>query len=553
MIALHLTNFTIIDELSLEFNSGMTVLTGETGAGKSIIIDAIQLALGERLDAKIVREGCEKSTIALTFDISENSFAKSWLIEKELQADNECILQRTISQEGKSRAFINGIPTTLQLLSELGALLINIQGQHQQRTLVKKDVQLEIIDQYGQHAAYLSQIAVIAQKWQDTKKRYDILIKKSEDTQSQSEFLRFQLAEFEQLALRDNEVEELDQEHKLLSNSEKLLTHCHAVSNIIAENNQSTQQQLSQCLRHLEDIKSLSSNLSNAYDLLTNAVVHVDEAYDEIKRYQQHIDLNPARLSNIETRLSAIHAFSRKHRIPSKELKSLETKLLQDLHALENTDSHLSALKDQLSDLENQYQSIAKQLTSARINTAAKLNHLITRDMQLLNMQGGVFEIALLPIQECIPNALGQERAEFLVSANTGQRLQPLAKVASGGELSRISLAIQVNTAKMMQTPALIFDEIDTGIGGATADIVGHLLQKLSHETQVFCITHLPQVASKASHHLKVEKYIKHNQTFTTVRSLTKSERIDEIARMLGGITVTQESLDHAKVLLLSS
>lgn len=553
IIALHLTNFTIIDALDLEFKSGMSVLTGETGAGKSIIIDAIQLALGERLDTKVVREGCDKSTITLTFDISNNSAAKSWLQEHELLSENECILRRTISHDGKSRAFINGTPATLQLLSELGALLIKIQGQHQQQALTQKNSQLDIIDQYGNLTPLLNEIAITAQRWNQAKKDYDSLFQKSRDAKSQLDFLRFQLAEFEKLGLKENELDQLDLEHKKLSNADTLLTNCHAVMDLISDQDNNLHDQINHCLHRLETIKKFDPALNNAYELLNAALIQMVEVEHEIKHYQEQIDLNPHRLQEIESRLSAMYELARKHRIQVKELKAFETKLLSELHSLENPDSKLQILSEQLSNLEKQYRTAANSLSSKRKKYAEKLSKLITRDIQSLNMQGGKFQITLHPINDPSPNPLGQERAEFLVAANTGQRLQPLSKVASGGELSRISLAIQVNIAKTIETPVLIFDEVDTGIGGATADIVGRLLQRLSAETQVFCITHLPQVASKAKQHLKVEKYVKQKQTFTTVKTLNPEERIDEIARMLGGLEISKESLEHAKVLLATA
>ncbi len=550
IISLHLTNFTIIDQLELEFETGMTVLTGETGAGKSIIIDAIQLALGARLENKIVREGCDKSTITLGFDISNNVVAKAWLVERDLLAEDECIIRRTISSDGKSRAFINGEPAILQSLSELGEILINIHGQHQQQALVKKDSQLTLLDHYGKHDDLLKQIHEISQQWHETKKQFDVLTLKITDAKAQDEFLRFQLAEFEKLALCNDEIDLLDHEHKKLSNAEHILKNCNDVSSLISENENCLQDQLNCCLHNLGQIKNLDNNLANAYELLNNALMQVDEANYEIKHYQQQIDLNPKKLQEIETRLSMIHELARKHRIPVKELKTFEMKLIADLDALEHSDVLIQKFTLQLTELENKYKIFAAQLSQQRQKTAKELSTLITKDIQTLNMKGGKFEIALTPLSETTPNELGQERAEFLVAANTGQRLQPLAKVASGGELSRISLAIQVNTAKQMQTPALIFDEIDTGIGGATADIVGQLLQRLGTETQVFCITHLPQVASKAQHHFKVEKQVKQKQTFTHVRLVSAEDRIEEIARMLGGVTLTKESLQHAKVLL---
>lgn len=550
IISIHLTNFTIIDELDLEFKSGMTVLTGETGAGKSIIIDAIQLALGARLENKIVREGCDKSIITLTFDVKSNPAAKLWLEERDLLAGDECVLRRSITQEGRSRAFINGQPTTLQSLHELGSLLINIHGQHQNQSLTKKDSQLIMLDLYGKHEKILAEIKTIAQDWHRIKKQYDVLLQNTQDANNRREFLQFQLAEFEKLALQDNEIEELNNEHKKLSNAENLLQNTQHAIAIMSESDCSLQDQLNHCLSSLAQVKSLDNSLDSAYELLNNALVQIEEANHEIRHYQDQVDLNPERLQDIETRISHIHDLARKHRVPAKELPLIEYQLTTELNTLNNSDENLTQLQKQLSELEQTYTERAAKLSKKRQKTAKALSTLITSDIQSLNMKGGQFNIDLSPLIETIPNAMGQERAEFLVAANTGQSLQPLAKVASGGELSRIGLAIQVNTSKQMQTPALIFDEVDTGIGGATADIVGQLLKRLGADTQVFCITHLPQVASKAHQHLKVQKAVKQKQTYTSVTSLSKEEKVQEIARMLGGVDITKESLEHAKVLL---
>jgi DNA repair protein RecN (Recombination protein N) len=550
IISIHLTNFTIIDTLDLEFKSGMTVLTGETGAGKSIIIDAIQLALGARLESKVVREGCDKSTITLTFDVKDNAIAKAWLKERDLLAGDECILSRSITQEGRSRAFVNGQPTTLHSLNELGSLLINIHGQHQHQSLIKKEFQLNMLDLYGKHEKLLAEVKSIADDWHGARKHYDALLQNSQGANNRREFLQFQLTEFEKLALRDNEVEELNNEHKQLCNAENFLRNSQQAMAIITDSENSLQDQLNHCLSSLVQVKSSDDSLAAAYELLNNALVQIEEASHEIRHYQDQVDLNPERLQEIDARMAIIHNLARKHRVPAKELQAIETRLTEELNSLDNFDEKLEELQKQLTKSEQAYAERAAKLSKKRQDTAKNLSALITSDIQSLNMKGGQFSIALNQLTETTPNVSGQERAEFLAAANTGQSLQPLAKVASGGELSRISLAIQVNTSKRMQTPVLIFDEVDAGIGGATADMVGCLLQRLGMETQVFCVTHLPQVASKAQQHLKVQKTVKQGQTFTSVSLLNQNEKIHEVARMLGGLNITKESLEHAKVLL---
>ncbi len=550
ILSLHLVNFTIISELHLEFDKGMSVLTGETGAGKSIIIDAIQLALGARLESKVVREGTQKSIISLHFDISKNQPARQWLSDKDFLAEDDCILRRTINKEGRSKAFINEHPVTLQTLSELGEMLLNIHGQHQHQSLIQKEKQLQMLDRFGDHEKQVATVYQVARQWHNLKKTYDGLLKTSSTQNQQKEFLQFQLAEFEKLSLEENEVSLLDDEHRQLTHCEDIIEAVNQVHCLLTEEDTCVSQQLNYSISKLEPIANLNSELSNALEQLNSILIQVEEVSQDIRRQLDSVQANPERLAFIENRLSKIHDLARKHHVSAKDLLDHQQNLQESYDALDNSEATLDKLTQALKVSEAQYLEASIKLSAARKKTAKKLSDLITKDIQSLNMKDGQFHIKIQPLEQSIPNLHGQERLEFQVAANLGQSLQPLSKVASGGELSRISLAIQVNLAQKMQTPVLIFDEVDTGIGGATAEIVGLLLQKLAKDTQVFCITHLAQVASKANHHFRVSKQSDGQQTYTQVNALSKDETIEEIARMIGGIKLTKASLEHAKSLL---
>lgn len=548
---LSIQHFTIIDVLELEFKSGMTVLTGETGAGKSILIDALMLALGGRGDSNMIRQGEERCTISANFNIQKLAVAKQWLAEHELTSDDECVLRRIITSDGRSRAFINGQATPLQQLRELGSLLVSIHGQHEHQTLLKPDKQRLLLDAYAGHTALIKKVQTLYNQWRTAQDELANLQAQAEQRQARQELLAYQTQELAKLNLQENEIKELDVEQRQLANADRLLNSCQQLLTMLAEQDEGN------VLSLLNSAQIQTSNLQNIdpqfnaiNELLNSAEIQINEAISELRHYFAGVELNPERLAWVENRLSAIHEFARKHRVHPEELIPLQNRLTAELKQLENSDAAINALQKQINVLSQDYQTAAQELSNSRKNAAEKLSPLIETSMQQLNMPGGRFSVQFMANADNQPASYGLEKIEFLVSTNPGQVLQPLAKIVSGGELSRISLAIQVLTAQTDTTPTLIFDEVDVGIGGGTAEIVGRLLRKLAKSTQVLCVTHLAQVAAQSQQHLQISKSTNKNITQTFVRSLTQTDKIQEIARMLGGIKITQQTLAHAKEML---
>ncbi len=545
---LSIQNFALINQLDLEFNSGMTVLTGETGAGKSILIDALLLALGDRADTKVIQNGCDRCAISASFAIHQLPVAEEWLQAHELANDDNCILRRTISADGRSRGFINGQPVPVQLLRELADLLVSIHGQHEHQALLKPDQQRILFDAYAGHGTSVTKVQQLYSQWRKTQEELTSLKTQNEHRNSRLEFLSFQVEELLQLNLQQDELIKIDQEHRQLANAEHLLASAQQAALLLAEqedNNALGLLHKAQTL--LLAKKGIDRKLDNAAELLHNAIIQTEEAFAELSHYCDRMSLDPERLQWVEQRLGAIHDVARKHRITPKQLIPLQQQLQQELEQLLNSDSRLQELENKLAELAIQYQKAAETLSAQRQKAAQHLAPAIEKYLQQLGMPGGRFVVHFEPNANNQFAAHGLERIEFHVSANPGQPLQPLGKVASGGELSRISLAIHTLTAQNNATPTLIFDEVDVGIGGGTAEIVGRLLRKLSDSSQVLCVTHLPQVAALGQHHFQVGKTIRDNSTHTEVKALDKKAKINEIARMLGGVKITDQTLAHAK------
>lgn len=547
-----LNNFAIIENLDLPLQKGMTVITGETGAGKSIIIDALELALGNRLDSKVMLTGQERTDINCCFDIKNNLQAKNWLREHELLNDDfECVLRRTITQDGRSRCFINGQPMTLQNLAELGSFLVYVNGQHQQHYLLKREQQRALLDEYAGHDTLVVTVNSLYQQWSDCNKKIAAIIEQSNTAQQRQEFLQYQLKEFEKVALKDNEVSELTEKHKQLANADYTLQHSITALNYLAENEGNNAIDfIQQALKALHGDKIPQTQLANCFSLLNSSLVQLQEARDDLQIYIEKIENNPASLEQIENRLAVIHDLARKHRVPAEQLVILQEQLQQELSALQHSDENLQELQTTLTTLEKNYFTAAEKLSTSRKKFSTLLNKLVTENMQLLGMKGGEFAIALQKEESKQPQANGLEKIEFLVSANPGMPLQTLQKVASGGELSRISLAIQVIIAKKVAIPTLIFDEVDVGIGGKTAEIVGKMLRELGQTAQIICITHQAQVAANAHQHLRVEKTTHKNKTKTMIEALAYEDRVQEVARMLGGIQITEQTRAVAQEML---
>ncbi len=547
---LHIRHFTIIDDLALDLADGMTVLTGETGAGKSIVIDAIEFALGQRITTAVVRPGSERAEITLSFDVSCIPLAKAWLIEQGLDNGEECLVRRLVSQDGRSKSFINDTPVTLARMKELASLLINIHGQHEFQTLVRPAEQRQLLDQYGDTEILNAKLNEIFKNWQEKQAEYEALLASNHEAKSRADYLSFQLQELTELNLTVAELKQLEQEHKRLSHSESLLASCRGALDLLNEQENSVLNQLAQVAQQLEPMQNYAEQLKEIIALINNATIQAEEAGSELQHFLSQIELSPERLQEVDQRLSCAYDLARKHRVEVAELPELTKQMSEEFERLTHYDETLARLEARLAELVKNYDAQAKKLSKQRAKTAKQLSQQITANMQTLGMPGGVFSIELEAKEAEQLHLNGRERVNFLVSANPGQKLQPLGKVASGGELSRISLAVQVITTQQSNTPTLVFDEIDVGIGGATADIVGTLLRKLAGQAQVFCITHLAQVAAKGHQHLQVQKSVQKGQTLSTLIQLDKKARVAELARMTGGSKITEQTLAHAEEML---
>ncbi|MEE9326610.1 MAG: DNA repair protein RecN [Cocleimonas sp.] len=549
---IYLKDFAIIEKLDLELKSGMTALTGETGAGKSILIDAIGLVLGDRADSGVVRHSADKAEITLSVDIDDTPSAKNWLHQQDLideDMDDQCILRRVIYASGKSRAWINGSPCNLTLLRQLGEQLVDIHGQHEHQSLMKTGMQRTLLDDYAENQSLLNKVAKKYTDWKSLKEKYDLLSQHNSSHQDKLDLLSFQIQELDELNLAKNETSQLDEEYSRLSNAEQLIEQTsQSVLKLYDNDEQSIYSSISEVLQTIDAARQVDPTLIEPYEMLQNAQILIQEATDSLRRYQESVGLNPERLDLVSKRLSTIHDLSRKHQTTSENLHSKWVSLQQQLDELNSDEYNIDALQISLQKSEENYLVTAKKLTKVRQKFALKLSAGVTKAMQTLGMEGGKFQISLNTNESITLH--GKDTIEFLVSANPGQPLKSLQKVASGGELSRISLAIQMIAAQKITLPALIFDEVDSGIGGGIAEVIGQQLRQLGSKRQVLCVTHLPQVASQAHNHYMVTK-TKHSQTTTTgMNILSEKSRTTEIARMIGGIEITQSTMNLAEEML---
>ncbi len=547
---LQIRNFALVESLELSFEQGMSVLSGETGAGKSILLGALGLTLGDRADSGVVRHGSERAEIAATFSTDSLPAVTAWLQEHELDMDGECILRRTINAEGRSRAFINGQPAPLQMLRELGEQLVDIHGQHAHQSLLKREVQRQQLDDYANHAPLLKQTATSFQQWQQLQQEFEVLQRLAGERDSRLELLRYQVEELEALQLAADEIAALDEEHSKLANVSRLQEGAQGAAVQLYENDETALvSQLERMLRQLQALQEIDPGLAAANELLEGAAIQAREAAGELRHYIDALDNDPQRLNSVEQRLGVIHELARKHRVEPEQLPELLEQLQQELTQLENAGTRLDGLQAEIDTTLADYQMAADKLSKGRSKAAQKLSELISKNMRQLGMGEGHFSIALSPI-EAVASAHGQETVEFQVSANPGQPLRPLNKVASGGELSRISLAIQVITAGKGGIPTLIFDEVDVGVGGGVAEMVGRELRTLGGEHQVLCVTHQPQVAAQGHHHFYISKSTDKGNTRTTVEVIEDEQRVAEVARMSGGIAISEQTLSHAREML---
>ncbi|WEJ21013.1 DNA repair protein RecN [Pseudomonas sp. SD17-1] len=554
LVHLSVHNYAIVEHLDLELARGMSVITGETGAGKSIMLDALGLTLGDRADSGVVRPGADKADILATFDLGEIPEARAWLAERDLDTDGPCILRRVITAEGRSRGYINGTPCPLGDLKALGELLIDIHSQHEHQSLLKTDTHRRLLDEYAGATDLARQVQLAAQRWRQTRQELERLSNSGDEQRAQHQLLSYQLEELENLNLGENELELLEQEHKNLTNAEALFGICRQVIDHCSESDSgNVLSALTVSLNRLTAVQNAPKALAEAANMIASAQIQVEEAVGELNRFLDHFDADPARLQQLEERLDALYTLARKHRVHPSELADLQQRLMEELEGLNANDESIARLGDELAAYARHYQEKASELSRLRQQAATQLAGAVELEIQRLGMPGGRFSIELRPNsgEDLLPQGL--EQVELLVSANPGQPLKALAKVASGGELSRISLAIQVITAQTSRIPTLVFDEVDVGIGGPTAEIVGQLLRRLGERGQVLTVTHLPQVAAQGHHHLFVHKVRNSDATHTAVASLGKRERVEEVARMLGGIDLTKESLAHARKMVVTS
>ncbi|WP_263264468.1 DNA repair protein RecN [Pseudomonas sp. RIT-PI-S] len=554
LVHLSVHNYAIVEHLDLELERGMSVITGETGAGKSIMLDALGLALGDRADSGVVRPGADKADILATFDVSEIPDARAWLAERDLDTDAHCILRRVITSEGRSRAYINGTPSPLGDLKALGELLIDIHGQHEHQSLLKPDTHRRLLDEFAGASDLARQVGLAAQRWRQTRQEINRLSSTSDEQRARHQLLSYQLEELENLALGENELDELEQAQKNLANAEGLFATSRQVVEQCADSDSGNiLDALGACLNRLTAVTNPPRALQEAANLLSSAQIQVEEAVGELNRFVDNFEADPARLQLIEERLDTIYTLARKHRVQPAEVVALHQKLFDEVESLAACDESIERLEGELAAFARHYQEKAGELSALRGEAAQRLASAVEEEIHRLGMPGGRFLIELKPHDGSDLHPNGLEAVELKVSANPGQPIKSLAKVASGGELSRISLAIQVITAQTSRTPTLVFDEVDVGIGGPTAEIVGQLLRRLGDRGQVLTVTHLPQVAAQGHQHLFVHKLRGSDETRTAVRSLAKAERIEEVARMLGGVDLTKESLAHARKMVVSA
>ena len=546
-------NFAVVKSLDIEFHNGMTAITGETGAGKSIALDALSLCLGSRADANWVRPGQEKPEISAVFTLAADSPAYQWLISNEFDTDEDCVLRRVIQRDGRSKAWINGTPVPLSQQKSLAPLLVNIHGQHEHQLLLKEDHQLSLLDSYARHQHLLDKVQEDYRNWASVEKQYQHYQQQKEELEAQRQLLEYQVNELNEFALTDGEFEELDQKHKRLSNSKVLLEAGVFALNALYEGEHNNAAGLVQSAsQRLEEAAEMDTALTPINQLLQQAKVHIEEAALELRQYQDDLELDPGELQIVEERLSTAINLAKKHQIPGAELSQQHKKLISELNSLEQAGEHAEQLDEERQQARKTYRDSAQKLSNSREQAAKELSQKISQSMHELNMPHGRFVIQVEHDASARATRLGTDQVDFLVTTNPGQPIQSLNKVASGGELSRISLAIQVMTATQKTVPTMMFDEVDVGVSGPTAAIVGSMLQKLGKTSQVICVTHLPQVAAKAHHQLQVSKTTDGAETETAVTALSNEQRVIELARLLGGDKVTDMAKANAKELLAS-
>lgn len=548
---LQIRDFAIIDAIELELRPGLTVLTGETGAGKSILVDALQLLAGGRAGAEVVRHGSERAEVSGTFDLAQAPRElKQWLEEQSLGGSEDLIIRRVVAADGRSRAYLNGQSVPLQLLREAGNILIDIHGQHEFQSLMRAAAQRELLDGYGKQESLVAQVGIAHRVWHEILNRTLDLETKARDRDAKLELLRYQVQELNALQLKEGELASLTEERARLSNRGRLAEGTQAALQQLFENEEgSAHAGVSRALQSLRGLASVDTKLAAIVPILEEASIQITEAARALEHYRETLDVDSARQDEVERRLAAIEELARKNRVPPEGLVERAEQLAKELEGLERAELDLAVLRRDLAAALESYRAQAQQLSARRVTAGRALAKDITTRMQTLGMAGGRFQVDVTQDGNADPAQHGIDQIDFKVTANPGQPLRALAKVASGGELSRLSLAVQVSCAAR-ETRCMVFDEVDSGIGGAIAEIVGKELRSLGARGQVLCVTHLPQVGSQGHHHLRVTKLTDGRTTRTALTELSTGDRVEEIARMLGGVEVTAKAREHAKEML---
>lgn len=542
---LAIRDFVIVDAIELEFSSGFTVFTGETGAGKSILIDALALSLGGRGDASMVREGAQKADISAEFTV--NAETSVWLANNDFTSeDGQLIIRRVIDNAGRSKAYINGITASATQLRELGEFLVDIHGQHAHQSLLKGDAQRALLDQQGNLQAQTAEVGKLFKHWRTLAKQREEFELNAKNILQERERLEWQVGELDKLQLKAGEWDEINQEHSRLAHAASLLEGAQEAANLISESDHPLLSQVSAVLQRLAKLEEFDAHLKPITEALDSARINLQECSYALNDYLGRVELDPARLRDVEQRVESLHSAARRFHVQPEQLIEEFQDLQKQLAQLSGA-SDMEGLKKQEEQAYQHYLHAAKELSNKRQAVAKDLGAAVTTAMQDLSMSGGRFEVAL---QTCEPSATGIEQVEFLVAGHSGVQARPLAKVASGGELARISLAISVIASCATATPTLIFDEVDSGIGGAVAEVVGRLLRRLGQDRQVLCVTHLPQVASQGNQHFEVSKSQDNGRTTSHIAALDSKQRVEEIARMLGGLEITATTRKHARELL---
>ena len=547
--ALTIQDLAVVRQLDIEFDAGLTILTGETGAGKSILIEALGLALGDRADSSMVRHSAERASVSATFDIENNQIIRDFLEDNHLESGAQCILRRVMNADGRTRAFCNATPVPVQLLKQIGDLLVDIHGQHAHHSLLRRPVQRDLLDEYGQCGNALEAVRLSFKNWHDITRQIEELSNGAQDVPSRIDLLRFQAEEIEKLGITTDSLAALEAEHHRIGHSAKLIAGCEHAHQLVFDDDSSALTRAVKASDALRELSEIDKDLVSVVELLGQAIINLSEAEREFAHIRSNMDADPERLEQLDRQLQLIQDVARKHRCTVHEVPNRLAELCAELDDLCNREDQIQqanlALKMALDD----YRVGAEKLHTSRTKAAKKMAREITKRLRELGIPHAEFTVQI-DRDTATPSAHGDDEIEFLVTANPDQPVKPLRKVASGGELSRISLAIQVASTGNSGIPVMVFDEVDTGVGGATADVVSKYLQQLAERRQILCITHLPKVASSGSHHYFIGKTVSHGVTETTIKILDHDTRIEEIARMLGGQKVTSKARDHARELL---